>query len=71
MKKVQISLCPNCKTPIAPHHACKNCGQYAGRAVVDKTRANKRLVKKARASAPAKPEPKAETKDEHAGHDHK
>lgn len=66
MKKVQLALCPACKAAIAPHRACKGCGAYAGRAVVDMARAAKRLVKKARSAAPAK----AEAKDAHAGHDH-
>lgn len=70
MKKVQLASCPACKAPIAPHRACKGCGAYAGRAVVDKTRAAKRLVKKARAAAPAKKAAKADAHDDHAGHDH-
>lgn len=67
MKKVQLASCPACKAPIAPHRACKGCGAYAGRAVVDKARAAKRLVKKSAAKAPAKKAAKAEA---HEGHDH-
>ncbi|TAK03352.1 50S ribosomal protein L32 [Patescibacteria group bacterium] len=71
MKKVTLATCANCKAPVAPHRACKGCGSYGGRIVVDKTRAAKRLVKKARAAAPAAQKTaKAEAKDEHEGHDH-
>lgn len=28
------STCPQCKKPKLPHHACKNCGTYAGRQVL-------------------------------------
>ncbi len=30
-----FSLCPKCKNPILPHHACQNCGYYKGREVID------------------------------------
>ncbi len=26
--------CPNCKSPILPHHVCPTCGQYKGRQVL-------------------------------------
>lgn len=29
-------VCPNCKTTTAPHHVCKTCGFYKGRAVIVK-----------------------------------
>lgn len=29
-----VSLCPNCKSPVLPHHACPTCGQYQGRQVL-------------------------------------
>jgi len=26
--------CPHCKSPMLPHHACKECGYYAGREAI-------------------------------------
>ncbi|OGH56870.1 MAG: 50S ribosomal protein L32 [Candidatus Lindowbacteria bacterium RIFCSPLOWO2_12_FULL_62_27] len=26
--------CPNCKSPVLPHHVCPTCGQYRGRQVI-------------------------------------
>lgn len=34
MAKPTISTCPNCSSPVRPHHACPNCGFYRGREVV-------------------------------------
>ena len=28
-------LCPQCKSPKLPHHACPTCGTYAGREVIE------------------------------------
>ncbi|MHB1847019.1 MAG: 50S ribosomal protein L32 [Deltaproteobacteria bacterium] len=33
--RVPVSTCPNCREPIEPHCACKACGQYHGRQVVE------------------------------------
>lgn len=30
-----ISTCANCSEIVVPHHACKACGHYAGRQVLD------------------------------------
>jgi large subunit ribosomal protein L32 len=27
--------CPQCNTPILPHHACPTCGNYKGREAVE------------------------------------
>ena len=35
VEKVTVSTCPNCKEPIQPHTACRNCGEYRGRAVTE------------------------------------
>lgn len=29
----QLSLCSNCREPIAPHRACPKCGYYRGRQI--------------------------------------
>ena len=29
-----VSVCPKCSAVKLPHRACKNCGEYKGRAVV-------------------------------------
>ena len=29
-----VISCPNCKSPIRPHHVCPTCGQYRGRQVL-------------------------------------
>ncbi|MFC2038585.1 50S ribosomal protein L32 [Chloroflexota bacterium] len=28
-------LCPQCNSPMLPHHACPTCGSYKGRDAVD------------------------------------
>jgi large subunit ribosomal protein L32 len=55
--------CVKCKSPVLPHRACKNCGFYRGRTVVNTERAMKRLVKRTTAKKPAA--------HAHDGHDHK
>lgn len=30
-----VTLCPQCKTPVPPHMACPTCGTYRGRTVLD------------------------------------
>lgn len=66
LAKSASSVCPKCKAPVLPHRACKTCGFYRGRTVVDTTRAAARLVKRASAKKPA-----AKKADHgHEGHDH-
>lgn len=33
LNKKQLSVCPQCKKPLRPHHACPFCGYYAGREI--------------------------------------
>ncbi len=71
--KTSVTECQKCKLPVLPHRACKNCGFYRGRTVIDTTRAVKRLVKRTSAkagSAKAGSAKVAAAKDDHAGHDH-
>jgi len=30
----QISVCPKCKKPVKPHHACAKCGTYRSKEVI-------------------------------------
>ncbi len=45
LKPKQIATCPQCKSAIAPHQLCKECGHYKGVKVV--TTKVERLVKRA------------------------
>jgi len=33
--KQNLSKCSQCGSPILPYHACRKCGTYKGRAVID------------------------------------
>jgi len=33
--KAALTTCPKCKKPVLPHIACKNCGYYKGREVIN------------------------------------
>ncbi len=35
LKPPQFDYCPQCHSPKLPHHACPNCGTYAGREVIE------------------------------------
>lgn len=35
LKPPQFDYCPQCHNPKLPHHACPNCGNYAGREVIE------------------------------------
>jgi len=35
LKRQNFSICPRCKSPVLPHHACPNCGYYKGREVIN------------------------------------
>ena len=34
LKPMNFGECPQCHSPVMPHHACKVCGTYQGRAVL-------------------------------------
>ena len=35
LKPKTLATCPKCKAPVLPHVACKECGTYAGRQVIE------------------------------------
>jgi len=35
LKLPNVIECPQCKAPMLPHRACKSCGYYAGRLVIN------------------------------------
>ncbi|MBI2473587.1 50S ribosomal protein L32 [Candidatus Uhrbacteria bacterium] len=57
-----IGVCQTCQAPLAPHKACKTCGTYKGKVVLDVTRQAQRLAKNA--------QPVAHDHNDHEGHDH-
>ena len=74
LKKVNASKCSKCGESIISHQACKNCGTYKGRTVLDTGKQAERVLRKAQArkvapqpeekkgEAAAQPEPKAPKK---------
>jgi large subunit ribosomal protein L32 len=38
----QVSHCPECQRPLAPHTACPECGTYRGRQVLFKAKATEK-----------------------------
>ena len=59
---VILQACPKCKTPVARHVACANCGTYKGREVIDVMKKLDKKEKKAKAKELAD--------QEEAGHSH-
>lgn len=73
LAKSASSECPKCKKAVLPHRACKTCGFYRGRTVVDKTRAAARTAKRVVAKRPvkaAKKDEKEHDHEDHTGHNH-
>lgn len=62
-----IAACAQCKEPIAPHQACKECGFYKGKKVLATKSERGELRATVRAAAAQKG---AEGHDDHEGHDH-
>ncbi len=42
---VNLVDCPNCKQKMLNHHACRNCGQYRGRKVLDMGKEMEKITK--------------------------
>ncbi len=38
LEKPTSGTCPRCNEPVAPHHACANCGYYRGRQILKETK---------------------------------
>ncbi|MBI4256834.1 50S ribosomal protein L32 [Candidatus Uhrbacteria bacterium] len=45
MKPQNVGVCTTCQAPLLPHTACKNCGTYKGKQVIDMARDLKREAK--------------------------
>jgi len=44
LKTILTAKCPECQATVLPHQACKKCGQYRGRPVINtKKRAERRV----------------------------
>ncbi|HRY52494.1 MAG TPA: 50S ribosomal protein L32 [Candidatus Portnoybacteria bacterium] len=65
-----LTKCAKCGQPILPHQACKNCGTYKGREVLDVMKKLTKREQKKRQKELAAQEEKAH-EEEHKGHDHK
>jgi large subunit ribosomal protein L32 len=74
LKPKTLATCPKCQAPVLPHIACKECGTYAGRQVIElknplekkaapkKDAAAKKATKKAAKPAAKKKAAKAKKK---------
>ena len=51
LKRLAIAKCPQCGSPILPHHACRTCGMYQGRMVL---KIEEKGTKEKKSSAPKK-----------------
>lgn len=40
------NACPKCKKPVRAHYACKSCGTYKGKAVVNVAKRTTRTTRK-------------------------
>jgi large subunit ribosomal protein L32 len=47
----QGTTCPSCSAPVMPHRACKSCGTYRGKTVLDVTKKRVRKTRTAKAKA--------------------
>ncbi len=69
LKVLNLKVCAKCGQPILAHQACKNCGTYQGREVLDvMKKLTKREQKKRQKELKAQEE---KAQEEHEGHEHK
>lgn len=45
LKKVALTTCEKCSAKTTPHMACKKCGTYKGKTIVDVAKRAARLVR--------------------------
>ncbi|MCF7906788.1 50S ribosomal protein L32 [Patescibacteria group bacterium] len=57
LKKLNLSICPQCQKPKKPHQACPFCGTYSGRDVIDLDKKTKSAENKKTKSASSKKDP--------------
>lgn len=62
IKPKQIASCPQCKSPIAPHQVCKECGFYKGTKVIA-TKVERTVKRAELQQAKAKKTKKAESSE--------
>ncbi|HNP89444.1 MAG: 50S ribosomal protein L32 [Microgenomates group bacterium ADurb.Bin219] len=43
LKKISLTVCPNCREPKLPHCACLKCGYYNGKQVIKIKEAKKKV----------------------------
>ncbi len=55
LKRVALSICPQCKQKVLPHHACSNCGQYKGKQVIKFKSRKKKTKKRSKNENPIRP----------------
>ncbi|MFA5061551.1 MAG: 50S ribosomal protein L32 [Patescibacteria group bacterium] len=49
LKIANATVCPKCKHPVMPHHACAFCGTYRGRQVFNVDKRTSRSTRRAKA----------------------
>lgn len=64
LKNLGVTKCLKCGQPILPHQACRNCGTYKGREVLD-------VMKKLTKREQKKRQKELDAQEAEAGHDHK
>ncbi len=42
LKKINMSVCPNCKNSKLPHMVCPHCGYYKGKQIIQKKEKDKK-----------------------------
>lgn len=65
-----LTVCAKCGQPILPHLACRNCGTYQGREVIDVMKKLTKREQKKRAKELEKQEAEAHHDHDHEGHEH-
>jgi len=64
LKSLGVAKCLKCGQPILPHQACKNCGTYKNREIID-------VMKKLTKREQKKRKKELDAQEAEAGHEHK